>query len=115
MTTTFTEGLHATEFILYDEDSYSRDQETLAAAAGAVVPGTLLGKITATGKVVPYSNAAADGSQTAIGIAIYPAEDLAVDQKITVLKRSSEVTGSLLTGLDAPGTADLAAAGIIVR
>lgn len=36
-------------------------------AAGFIPSGTVLGRVTASGLVGPYSNAAADGRQTAIG------------------------------------------------
>lgn len=113
--TVFTEGLHPTEFILTDEGSYSRDQVVLAASAGALVPGTVMGKVTATGKWLPYRDTATDGTQTAAGILEYGAEDLTTDQKVVVITRATEVIGSLLTGLDANATADLLAAGIVVR
>ena len=110
-----TEGKHAAEFVLYEEGSYSRDEVTISSAAGALVPGTVLGKVTATGEYVAYSNAANDGSEVARAINIYAVPDAAVDQKTTVISRAAEVIGSQLTGLDDAGKADLLAAGIVVR
>ena len=109
------EGKHAAEFLLSDEEMYSRDQVTISSAAGALVPGTVLGKVTATGEYVAYNNAANDGSEVARAITIFAVPDSAADQKTTVISRAAEVIGSLLTGLDAAGTADLLAAGIVVR
>lgn len=109
------EGKHAAEFMLYDEGSYSREQVTISSTAGALVPGTVLGKVTATGEYVAYSNAASDGSEVARAINIYAVPDSTADQKTTVIARAAEVIGSQLTGLDAAGTADLLAAGIVVR
>lgn len=115
MTTVFTEGLHPTEFILKDEGTYSRDVETLAATTTVLVPGTVLGVVTATGHYAPYSNAASDGTQTAKGILEYDAPINTGTQETVVVKRATEVIGSLLTGLDAAATADLLAIGIVVR
>ena len=110
------EGKHAGEFLLSEGNgTISRESVVIAAAAGAIAAGTLLGKITASGKYVAYSNVAADGSQTAVGIAYDNIDDLATDQKATIIARDAEVTGASLVGLDAPGTADLALVGIIVR
>jgi len=110
------EGKHAGEFLLSEGNGdISREQVTIAAAAGALVPGTVLGKITASGKYVAYSNAASDGSEVAAGIVFYAVPDSAADQTVLAIVRSAEVIGAELTGLDAPGTADLRAIGVIVR
>ena len=47
--------------------NYTREVVTLLAGMPYPV-GAVLGRITASGKYVPYSNAAADGSQTAVAI-----------------------------------------------
>ena len=109
------EGKHAAEFILYDEGDYSRDAVVIASAAGALVPGTLLGKVTASGKYVAYSNTATDGSEVARAINLFAVPDSAADQTVAAITRLAEVAGAALTGLDAAGKADLLAAGIVVR
>lgn len=109
------EGQHAAEFILYDEDDYSRDAVVISSTAGALVPGTLLGKVTASGKYVAYSNAANDGSEVARAINLFAVPDSAADQTVAAITRQAEVMGSALSGLDAAGKADLLAAGIVVR
>jgi ABC-type Fe3+ transport system substrate-binding protein len=116
MPTTYTEGLHTAEFLLSEaEGSYSREQVTLAAAAAALMAGTLLGKVTASGKYVAYANGASDGSEVAVAILYAAATDLAVDQKVTVIARHAEVYSGALVGLDSAARADLAAAGIVIR
>lgn len=113
---TLTEGKHPLEFLLTEGNGYiSREEVIVAAAAGAIVPGTLLGKITASGKYVAYANGAADGSEVAAAIACYAVPDSATDQKATVIARHAEVTEAELTGLDTPARADLLAIGIVVR
>lgn len=114
--TVFTEGKHTAEFLLSEGNgSISREQVTIAAAAGALVPGTLLGKITASGKYVAYSNAASDGSEVAVAITYAAVPDLAVDQKAVVIARQAEVKAADLTGADSDGKADLLALGIVCR
>ena len=111
-----TESTHNTEFLLMEEEgSFSRTQIVIAAAAPALASGTLLGKITASGKYVAYANGAADGSETCVGILLNAVPDAAVDQKAVMINRVAEVMTSRLTGLDAPGIVDLAAIGVIVR
>lgn len=111
-----TEGKYTAEFLLSEGNgSISREQITVAAAAGAMVEGTVLGKITASGKYVAYSNAAADGSEVAAAILYRGVADSAADQQAVAIVRQSEVMASDLTGLDTPARADLAAVGIICR
>jgi hypothetical protein len=113
---TLTEGRHTAEFLLSEANGYrSREKVILAAAAAALSAGTLLGKITASGKYVAYSNVAGDGSQTVAGILYANAPDSAADQNVTIIARDAEVKAAALTGSDAPGLVDLAALGIIVR
>ncbi|QRQ86255.1 head decoration protein [Cupriavidus oxalaticus] len=110
------EGKHTGEFLLSEGNgSISREEVTIAAAAGALVPGTVMGKISASGKYVAYNNAAADGSEVAAAVLYAGAPDLAVDQQAVVIARQAEVIEAELTGLDATAKADLAAVGIIVR
>ena len=56
-------------------------------ASGAIksfVPGTLMGRVTASGKLVPVASAAADGSQFPVGILKTAADDLAIAGEKTV-------------------------------
>jgi hypothetical protein len=68
--TQLTEGQHTGEFILSEaEGSLSRETVTLTVANGVVQQaGTVLGKLTATGKYVPYDNAGGDGSDVAAAV-----------------------------------------------
>lgn len=66
-----TEGSYLSDWLREErENSFSRDQITLLAGSGALVTGTVLGKITASGKFVPLDLDASDGSQTAAGILV---------------------------------------------
>lgn len=114
--TTFIEARRAGEFLISEANgSISREAITVAAAAAALAAGTVLGKLTASGKYVAYSNAASDGSEVAAGILYAPLADSASDQAAVLIARHAEVDSALLVGLDAPARVDLAALQIIVR
>lgn len=104
------------EFLLSEANgARSREEVAIAAAAGALKAGTVLGKITASGKYAAYNNGASDGTEVAAGVLYAAAPDLTADQSAVLIARDAEVDGALLTGLDANGTADLKALGVIVR
>lgn len=70
--------------------------------------GTVMGKVTATGKYGPYDNAAVDGRATALGFLL--AGDMRLDAGDTTagLMISGSVLEARVTGLDAAGKAELA-------
>lgn len=110
------ESTRAGEFLIAEGNgSISREKVVVASGEGALVPGTVLGKVTASGKYAAYDNAAADGTETAAGILYAAVDATSADADAVVIVRHAEVDGSLLTGNDANGTADLAAIQIIVR
>lgn len=115
--TVITQGIQPLEFLISEASGMrSRDQATVTVAGGVALPsGTLLGKITASGKLVKYSDAAADGSQTAVGVLGTPLAGVNGDYQALIFARDCEVFGAMLTGSDANGVADLKALGIIVR
>lgn len=116
------EGRRTAEYIASEANGFrSRETGTVDATGGALEPGTVLGKITATDTLVALDPAAADGSQTAVGI-LY--EGVAADQVVrrTYTARDTEVVADRLiypTGITVPQTetadAQLAALGIIKR
>lgn len=111
-----TEGKYTAEFLLSEGDGFiSREQIVIAAAAGAMAPGTVLGKITASGKYTAYNNGASDGTEVAAGVLYAGVADLAVDQPAVLIARLAEVKDNELTGIDAPGRTDLKALQIICR
>ena len=93
----------------------SRSHATVAVSGTAIKSGTLLGKVTATGKLVPYSNAASDGSQAVVGILLRETPAITGDVKSVVIDCDAEVNRFEITGLDTAGEADLLALGIKVR
>lgn len=108
--------VRVTEFLLSEANGErSRDSATLAANAVAIQAGTLLGKVTATGSLVPYSNAAVDGSGAAVGVLRNFVPISTMPTKQTIFSRDCEVDSLFLTGADAAGIADLALLGVVVR
>ncbi len=100
----------------------SRDEVVIeggTGGAGQLYAGTVLGKITATGKYVECKSAAGDGSQTALAILYSDVDATAADVVAAVVSRDAEVRQADLT-YDSSLTVNtantqLAAAGIIVR
>ena len=122
--TVLIEGRHPGEFLMAEaKGQRSRENITIAGGAGIIAPGTVLGKITATGKYLASAVGATDGSQTAGAIALYGCDATASDADIAAITRDAEVNGKILTyhpdrdqsAEKAAAQADLAAVGIIVR
>lgn len=98
-------------------DSITLDGDTFLTAfpTGIIPSGVVLGKITASGKYAPYDDAAADGTQTALGH-LFTTVDLGGTTAATVgdvpaaLFWHGEVVEAKLPtghGLDAAGKTDL--------
>ncbi len=93
------EGIHTGEFLLSEANgTLSREKITIAAAAGAMKSGQLLGKITASGKYVEYASGASDGTQTVAAVLYTEVADSAADQVATGILRLAEVDSAKLTG-----------------
>lgn len=118
-----TEARHAGEFIISEGNGHvSRDTVTIVAGSGIVRAGTVLGKITASGKYAPSPDTGATGEQVATAINIYEV-DATADVTVAAVMRSAEVNGNTLTYAasvndgtkKAAKATQLAAVGIIVR
>lgn len=111
--TTFTETIHQGEWLVSEGNGkISRDEVTVTVSGATKwLSGTVLGKITASGKYIKYDNGNSDGSQAAAGILWNELDPVAGDIKATILNRDAEVIEDKLTGLDAAGKADLVALG----
>ena len=106
MPTVFTEGKHPGSFIMAEQDgagALSRDTITIsggAGGAGVVAPGTVLGKITATGKYVPSPatvTAGSEGAEVAVAINIYGVDATEGDVNVAAIVRIATVNGHELT------------------
>jgi len=96
--TVLVEPRHPGEFILSEANGQrSREAITIAAGAGVIAPGTVLGKVTATGKYVASAVGATDGSQIPSAINIYGADATGVDVSVSAIVRDAEVNGACLT------------------
>ena len=114
-------------FIVSESNGYrSRDDVTVTVPASTTyAAGTLLGKITASGKYVRHAAAATDGSENEAGVlyeTLVNTTVSAVDSESVSFARDAEVNGSELTykvGADAAqitaSNLALKALGIIVR
>lgn len=83
-------------------DFAAGDQFVITVAAGS-------------GKYKAYNDANTDGSEVAAAILYAGMDATAADAAAVVIARDAEVVNAYLTGIDAAGSADLAARGIIVR
>jgi len=79
----FYEGVNQNDFILWEQPDYSREARKIKAGSGLHLAGTPMAMITAEKLYVPFDPTASDGSEI--------------------------ITGVLLTGCDATGTADVEA------
>ncbi|CDI04105.1 conserved hypothetical protein [Candidatus Competibacter denitrificans Run_A_D11] len=100
----------------------SRDNITIASGAGKVVACTVIGKVTASGKYVPYDNAASNGAEVAAGITLYDVDATSADQAVSAITRIAALDRSKLqwkSGADdtakAAAEVDLAAKQIVLR
>lgn len=121
---TLTEGRHAAEFILSEATgTRSRDNVKIASGAGKLVPGQILGKVTASGKYVAHAPAASNGSEAAVAILYAAVDATSADAAAVIVARDAEVKRGELTYNAATDTdaeilavhASLASVGIIVR
>ncbi len=119
-----TEGPRPGEFIMSEANWHrSRDTITIVAGSGKVLPGTVLGKVTASSKYAPSPATGSDGAQTGVAINLYGVDATSVDVKVTAFTRDAEVNGKCLAyeatvnddTKKLAKAAQLAAAGIIVR
>jgi hypothetical protein len=121
------EGRHTGEFLISENLGHiSRDEATVTVAAETTLKaGMVLGRLSASGKYVPYDDAETDGSEVAYGIlyeeAVNEAETPADVQK-AVINQDAEVRASSLewaAGVNDAAKlaayADLLARGIKVR
>ena len=122
--TVLVETRHPGEFILSEANGQrSRETITIASGAGVIAAGTVLGKVTASGKYVASAVGASDGSEVPAVINIYGADASASDVIVSAIVRDAEVNGKCLTyhaDRDQPAEktaahAALANLGVIVR
>lgn len=114
--TTLSEGKHTGEFLLSEAEGLrSRDVVTVTQAGAALAAGTVMSKLTASGKWVPYDDEGTDGSEVASGVLYDNLVATTGDVQAVMFVRDAEVAGVRLVGAIGAYVADLAVPGIIVR
>ncbi|UMY16653.1 head decoration protein [Methylobacterium organophilum] len=100
----------------------SRDEGVLASGSGILRPGRVLGRITASNKLVPLAPAASDGSQTAGAVLLENVDATNADQRVVILSRHAEVVlqalewpAGITATQQAAALAALEAKGIVAR
>lgn len=86
--------------VFEEEKDFSRETVTILTGAGALKPGVVLGKITATGKYWPAPAAliaGKDGAETASAVLIEAVDASAADARAVVIRRHAIVNRSNLT------------------
>jgi hypothetical protein len=124
---TLTNRIRAGGFIQSESNGFrSRDQITIHGGytgAVALLPGTVLGKLTSGGRYVPSAATGSDGSETAFAILFDYVDPTGGDVIAAVISRDAEVRADDLTydasvndgTKQAAKVAQLADVGIIVR
>ena len=117
-----TEGRHTGGFLVWEAfRDYCREVVTIA--AGTLEPGTVLGRITASGKYAAHDPAAVDGTETAAAVLWGHADASAGDATAVAVVRGPAIVnrhdlvfaGTPTDPEIAAAHAALATAGIIVR
>lgn len=119
------ETRHPAEFVINEEEAgYAREVITVAAGAGVLAAGSVMGEVTATSKYLISAKGAADGSQNANAVILYPVDATTADVQVAAIVRGPAVlNGNTLTyaadrttAVDkAAANTGLLAAGIVVR
>jgi len=97
------EGRYASDWLKAESHNagYSREEIVVISGAGVVLSGTVLGKITASGKYKPVTVAAVDGSQNAAGILLSRVDATSADAPAVIIAREAIVVHQgLLYGAD---------------
>ena len=107
-----TEKHHNIDGLLSEAAGYrSRDEIKIASGSGVVPAMRVLGKVTASGKFVPHTLAAVDGSQTAAAVNLYEIDATSADVRASAVTRDAEVRATAL-GLDPAADTDAEKAAI---
>lgn len=118
-----TEKARNLAFLLSEANgTLSRESVTIVSGAGVLEAGTVLGKITASGKYDAYDNTTNTGIEVADCVLAYEVDATSADVAATVITRLAEVNSAELTWAAAnngaaitAGKADLATKYVIAR
>lgn len=119
-----TKGLRPTAHYLVSEANGFRSREVgiIASGSGKLDAGAVLGRVTASKKLVPLAPGASDGSQTAAAILYEGCDATSADVRRTTTARDAEVQAAVLVwpvgttdNQKTAALAQLAALGIAAR
>ena len=116
------EGKYVGDWLKHEEDNlYSRDKATVVSGQN-LGTGTVVGIITASGKVTQLAPAASDGSQNAAGVLLLAVDASAADKQGVIVARHAICSDKGIVwpgGITAPqktaAIAQLKTLGILVR
>ena len=92
------------DFLLFEEDAfYSRELVTVVSGAGVLHPGTVVGKITASGKVDYAKDGESNGLENPIGVLAFSVDATSADAEAVIINRHATVS---LPGLIFDSTVD---------
>lgn len=80
---------------------------TVVSGSSVLAGGTVMGKVTASGKYGAYNNSGSGGLETAVGVLYYRIDPTAGDELGSLMVRGDVRSGSLI-GYDANAASDLA-------
>jgi hypothetical protein len=117
-----TESNSLGDWLKFEEDNlYSRDEVTVASGQN-LATGTVIGVITASGKVTQLAPAASDGSETAAGVLLNPVDASTGDKPGVIIARHAICSdkgliwpGSITGPQKAAAISQLKTSGILVR
>lgn len=93
----YTEPLRPWNFVISQANgNLSRQSVTIVSGSGIVQPGTVLGRITASGKYKQYTVGASDGSQNAVAILGELVDATSADKTAGAIVRLAEVNTAAL-------------------
>lgn len=104
------EAARHSDWLKREADSgFSREEIILVSGAGDLATGTVLGKITASGKYKPVTAAASDGSEDAAAILLNPVDATAADAAAVAIVRDAIVSEQgLVYGADIDTAGEIA-------
>ncbi|MBI9092192.1 MAG: head decoration protein [Desulfobacterium sp.] len=118
----FTEPNNLGDVLVWEEDrGYSREEITIVSGT-VLVPGQVIGKVTATGKHAAFDQDLADGTETPVGASTANYDATGGDiQGVMIARHAIVTTGGLVwpdditAGEKTTATVTLAGLGIITR
>lgn len=97
MPAAYQEPLRPWNFVISQANgNLSRQSVTIVSGSGVVQPGTVLGRITASGKYKQYTVGASDGSQNAVAILGELVDATSADKTAGAIVRLAEVNTAAL-------------------